>query len=98
MSSYVIVDLELCRVPKGFRRDTYKANNEWIQIGAVILDDSLEITDTFMAFVSPEFGMIDSCIESLTGITNAYVENAPRLKQVLKAFVDWLLEEAILVS
>ncbi len=98
MSSYVIVDLEMCRVPKGFRRDTYKANNELIQIGAVLFDDSLEIADTFMTFVSPEFGVIDAYIENLTGITNADVENAPRLKQALEAFVSWLPEDAVLVS
>lgn len=98
MSSYAIIDLEMCRVPKGFRKDTYKANRELIQIGAVLLDDSLEIADIFMTFVSPEFGVIDSYIENLTGITNADVANAPRLQQALEAFVKWLPEDAVLVS
>ena len=38
MCKYVIVDLEMCNVPSGERREWLNCNNEIIQIGAVLLD------------------------------------------------------------
>ena len=64
MSKYVIVDLEMCNVPKGIKRDAYNWRNELIQIGAVVVDEALNITDEFMTLVSPEFGVIDNFIGS----------------------------------
>lgn len=98
MSRYVIVDLEMCRVPKGMRRETFGFSNELIQIGAVLLDDSLEITDTFMTLVSPEYGIVDTYIEELTGITSSAVKTAPSTQTALEAFVSWLPDDAVLVS
>ena len=98
MSKFVIVDLEMCPVPKGFRTKEFRCRNELIQIGAVLLDDSLEITDTFMTFVHPEYGYIDRHIEGLTGITFENVKTAPGLKNALESFISWLPEDAILVS
>ena len=77
MSKYVVVDLEMCNVPRGIKRDQFKWKNELIQIGAVLLDESLEITDKFMTYVSPEFGVIDTYIENLTRISRENIKNAP---------------------
>ena len=98
MSKYVIVDLEMCRVPKGFKRENFKCACELIEIGAVLLDDSYEIIDRFKTYVSPEYGEVDSFIQKLTGITKADTINAPSTKEALEAFVNWLPEDAILVS
>ena len=57
MSKYVIVDLEMCNVPKGIKRDTYNWRNELIQIGAVVVDESLNIIDEFN--FTPLFFLID---------------------------------------
>ncbi len=97
MSNYVIVDLEMCNVPKG-KRDAYNWKSELIQIGAVLVNESLEIVDNFMIYVSPKFGMVDSCIEKLTGITKKDVQGAPCIKEALEKFIDWLPEDAVLVS
>ncbi len=98
MSKYVVVDLEMCNVPRGVKRDQFKWKNELIQIGAVLLDESLEITDTFMTYVSPEFGVMDTYIENLTGISRANIKNAPCTKSALESFISWLPDDAVLVS
>ena len=98
MSKYVIVDLEMCNVPKGIKRDAYNWRNEVIQIGAVVVDESLNIADEFMTLVSPEFGAIDNFIEKLTGISRKAVQGAPKVKEALELFVNWLPSDALLVS
>jgi len=98
MSKYVIVDLEMCNVPKSRLCEAYNRRNELIQIGAVVVDERLEITDEFATYVSPEFGVIDNFIERLTGITQKDVCGAPKAEEALEMFVKWLPEEAVLVS
>lgn len=98
MSRYVVVDLEMCNVPKGIKREVYNWRNELIQIGAVLVDESLNIIDEFMTLVSPEFGAIDNFIEKLTGISRKAVQGAPKIKEALEMFVNWLPNDAVLVS
>ena len=85
MSKYVIIDLEMCNVPKGFKRSVYNLKSELIQIGAVVVDESLSITDEFMTHVSPEHGMIDAYIENLTGISRSDVQGASQIRKELEA-------------
>ena len=42
--NYVVIDLEMCKVPKLYRRN-YKHANETIQIGAVLLDSEFKKID-----------------------------------------------------
>lgn len=97
-NQYVIVDLEMCRVPFAKKTEQYPCRNEIIEIGAVLVNEKLEITDTFKTYVAPEFGVLDDYIQKLTGITNSNLENAPKLQKALEKFVEWLPENAILVS
>ena len=69
MSSYIILDLEMCRTPKGTKRGDLFLKNELIQIGAVLLNDNFEEVDTFMTYVSPQYSRITPVIQKLTGIT-----------------------------
>lgn len=98
MCKYVIVDLEMCNVPSSERREWLNCNNEIIQIGAVLLDKEYKPCDTFMTYVQPEFGVLDSVITNLTGITNVDVFGAPRIAEALKKFIAWLPKDARLVS
>lgn len=68
MSSFVVMDMEMCNVPKENRTSEYWWKNEMIQIGAVLMDDTYTIVDEFKTFVHPEHGAIDAFIENLTGI------------------------------
>ena len=97
MSNYVIVDLEMCKVPVGIRRN-FRSAYEIIEIGAVMLDDEYKVCDRFKSYVSPEYGEIDSFIQNLTGITAEQTKNAPSLKEALEKFAEWMPEDAIPVS
>ena len=54
MSEYVIVDLEMCKVPKPMRTEKYHWSSETIQIGSVLINENLEIIDEFNSYVHPE--------------------------------------------
>jgi len=98
MSRYVIVDLEMCMIPACNRTPNRILKNELIQIGAVLLDEDLEVAETYMSYVSPEFGAIDPFIQRLTGITRSDTANAPNAADALSDFVEWLPDDAVLVS
>ena len=98
MSSFVVMDMEMCNVPKENRTAEYWWKNEMIQIGAVLMDESYTIVDEFTTFVRPQYGMIDSFIEQLTGITQTDVENAPCAADALRDFTAWLPTDAVVVS
>lgn len=97
MSKYVIVDLEMCKV-RGLKREKLGGSCEIIEIGAVLLDDTYEIADRFKTYVSPEYGEIDQFIQKLTGISKADTVNAPTIKEALELLMNWLPEDAVLVS
>ena len=40
--NYLVIDLEMCNVPRDYRSRSYKYANETIQIGAVLLDEESE--------------------------------------------------------
>lgn len=81
--NYVVLDLEMCRVPKQYRNKKYKYANEIIQVGAVLLDEEYEIIGRINQYVHPEYGVIDHFISNLTGIQNNQVKHAPSLKEAL---------------
>jgi len=53
MSRYVIIDLEMCYVQHTPENAVFRNRNELIQIGAVLLDEEYEVSDTFMTLVAP---------------------------------------------
>ncbi|MBO5945415.1 MAG: exonuclease domain-containing protein [Clostridia bacterium] len=98
MASYVVVDLEMCTVPKRARESGFKYGSELIQIGAVMLDEEFVIRDSFMTYVAPEYGTINGFIRRLTGITRRHTEGAPSTREALERFADWLPDDARLVA
>ncbi len=98
MCKYAVVDLEMCRVQAGGRKSKNRLKNETIQIGAVLLNEELEIVDKFVTYVSPEYGHIDTYINNLTGISEKDVATAPSMEKALHTFVEWLPDDARVVS
>ena len=98
MCQYAVVDLEMCKVPYGVKKDKYRWKSETIQIGAVLLNESMEIVDEFSTYVLPQFGFIDTYIKNLTGISRSNVSNAPNMKEALQKFVNWLPNNVKAVS
>lgn len=86
----LVVDLEMCNVPRDYRRKLYKYSNETIQIGAVLLDKDFKRIGTLTQYVQPEYGVIDCHIEKLTGIKNSHVKHAPKLYEALLHMIDWI--------
>ena len=98
MNTYVIVDLEMCKAYKSMKNGKMHYKRELIQIGAVSLNENYEVTDSFVTFVSPEFGEVDRYINQLTGISVEDTKNAPTAKDALQAFADWLPENTQIVA
>lgn len=89
----LVIDLEICNVPRDYWRKSYKYANETIQIGAVLLDENFKRISTLCQFVHPEYEIIDYFIESLTGIRNSQVKNAPRMQMNVERYwkmPDWI--------
>ena len=87
--NYLVIDLEMCRVQKLYKRD-YKYASEIIQIGAVLLDENYSRIATLSQYVHPEYGVLDNFIESMTGIRNYDIKNAPLLWESLEHLIDWI--------
>lgn len=79
---YLVIDLEMCRVPRDYRNKAYHYAYETIQIGAVLLNEEFKQVGTIREYVHPEHGVIDPFIERLTGIKNSQVKKAPRIRAV----------------
>lgn len=97
MSKYVVIDLEMCKIEQT-KRIKNSFSNEIIEIGAVLLDEAFEITDSFKSYVSPEYGRIDSYIKNLTGISEKDTQSAPTANEALKMLADWIPEDAVMVA
>lgn len=87
--NYLVIDLEMCNVPRDYRSRSYKYANETIQIGAVLLDEEFKRIGTLSQYVHPEHGVIDPFIQNLTGIRNSQVKKAPRIEEALLHMISW---------
>ena len=96
MGKYVVVDLEMCKVPRSIQR-RIGIKREIIQIGAVLLEDGI-IRGRYSEYVKPEYGHIDCFIKDLTGIHQSDLYNAKGIEEVLKSIMDWAGEDAVFVS
>lgn len=85
----VVIDLEMCEIPRRNRK-VFKRKNEIIQIGAVMLNQEMEIISEFSTYVKPEFGEITFAIYNLTGITESMLKSAPSLDTALKMLEAWM--------
>ena len=93
MNTYVVIDVEMCGVQ--IRTQSYNRRHEIVQIGAVMMNESYEIIDSFSTFVRPDYGKIDYFISSLTGIANKDVKNAPGLSDALRSMMEWFGDRRI---
>lgn len=88
--NYLVIDLEMCNVPKNYRSKKYKYANEIIQVGTVLLDEEYEVIAKLNQYVHPEYGVVNHFISNLTGIQPGQVKHAPCINEVLAYMVDWL--------
>ena len=85
--NYIIFDLEATC----WRDRNNGKKNEIIEIGALKIDETGQIIDSFEAFIKPVGNPILSefCTE-LTTITQDQVDQAPEFPQVIQQFKDWI--------
>ena len=84
--NFVIFDLEWNNV---YNSRTKKMMNEIIEIGAVIIDESLEIIDTFDCFVRPHVGKkLSGRTKDLTHITNDEVNQGYSFENAINNFKE----------
>lgn len=83
--NYIIVDLEATC----FEKDRTK-QKEIIEIGAVKLNEKVEIVDTFQSFIRPRVNPnLSLFCKNLTSITQNDVDNAQDFPDVLVKFLVW---------
>lgn len=86
MDTYVALDLEMTGIdPK---------KDRIIEIGAVLVEQG-EIKNTFSSLVNPRCTLSDRIIE-ITGITQAEVDAAPRLEEMLTPLSEFLGNRVLL--
>ncbi len=98
MSNFLVIDLEMCKVPKGIKRQILNLSSEIIQIGAVLVNENLKVKDTFQSFVKPQEGIIDKKIQMLTGISQKDVYSAPDISKAISDMLAWMPEDTVIVS
>ena len=98
MKNYVVIDLEMCNTYKSIMNQKMNYKQELIQIGAILLNENYEQIDSFVTYVRPEFGTIDTFIKELTGISKEDTQNAPCSRDALEAFSAWLPKDATIIA
>ena len=97
MKTYVVIDVEMCRVQ--IKRSSYPHKNEIIRIGAVMLDESYEMLSEFLTYVKPRHGKINNYISNLTGITERIIKEALDIEEALLSMLQWIgVNEVIFYS
>jgi DNA polymerase III epsilon subunit-like protein len=98
IEKYIVLDLEMCDVPSGEKREVFNSPKELIQIGAVMLDSEYNVIDHFDMLVKPEYGTVTPDIQKLTGISPKDVQNATDTENALALFEKWIPKNSILVT
>ena len=91
--NYIVLDMEWNQPIPGVRLD-YKndrcLSNEIIQIGAVKMDEAMQINDTFEINIKPQkLKHINDSVRKLTGIDDALLANASDLASAITEFRRW---------
>ena len=92
--NYVVFDLELNSKP--FKNSI---PNEIIEIGAVKLDNNLQIIDRYQSFIKPKhFSKLFRTIKQKTKIQQTDIDSANSFSQVFNEFKNWVSSDVILFS
>ena len=100
--NYIVFDLEFNQAwyfEENKSPITSKYPFEIIQIGALQLDEKLQVASTFDRLVKPEMYMsLHPYIEQITGITLESLASAKTFKEIYKEFVQFINKESILCT
>lgn len=100
---YIVLDLEWNQ-PLSYNSSAFRAVGgrllfELIQIGAVKLNEKLEIVDTFNQLIQPtHYVKLHPRIKRITGITQEELCDAPQFAEAAGRFHGWCGEDAALLT
>jgi 3'-5' exoribonuclease 1 len=87
--NYIVFDLEATC----WENDRSRLN-EIIEIGAVKINDSLEIIEEFQTFIKPKLNpQLSEFCTRLTSIEQKDTDSAPSFTQAARHFLDWIGDE-----
>ncbi len=100
---YIVLDLEWNQPSSynsaAFRESRGKLLFEIIQIGAVRVNEKMEVTDSFTTFVQPVcYTTLNPRIRRITHIEQEDVEDAPEFCEAVKSFAEWCGEDYVLLT
>ena len=98
---YIVLDLEWNQPssPKAMVKSPVCLRGEIIQIGAVKLNEDLEIIDTFKIMVKPKYyRTMHRTVAGLTNITDVDLQYGFPFKQALSFFTSWCTQDCIFLT
>ena len=101
VKNYIIMDLEFNYPMTRYRSEEngIRLNQEIIEIGAVKLNERLEQTDSFCAFVRPSaYPKMNKDVEELTEITTDMIQAGKRFPAAVADFLEWCGEDPVFVT
>lgn len=94
--NHIIMDLEW---NNAYMKSTQKFVNEIIEIGAVKLNEELEIVDTYSELIKPVVSKkLRTRIKDLTHITNEEVLRGKPFQEAISQLEQWVGEDAIVMT
>lgn len=100
---YIVLDLEWNQ-PTSYNSTAYKSVGEkllfeLIQIGAVKLNEQMEVVDSFSQLIRPvHYAKLHPRIKRITHITQEEVDDAPEFAEALSRFAHFCGEEYVLLT
>ena len=95
---HIFIALEMNQVSWSDREASGAVKNEIIQIGAVKLDESYRVIDTYEAFVKPTYSKICPICTRLTGITQEQADSGKSYPEAIVDFAEWAGTDACFYS
>lgn len=99
--NYIILDMEWNQplYAKMTVTEPVVLHAEVVQIGAVKLDESFCVTDTFNIIIAPKYyKKMHKKVQTLTGITNEELKNGTPFPEAFSSFFDWCGEDFIILT
>ena len=86
---HIVMDLEMNPIGREHKDIRHFIQEEIIEIGAVSLDESYQVKDTFQCYVRPQFGQVTRHITRLTGITAEMLADKDDFAICFSRFWSW---------
>ncbi len=100
---YIVLDLEWNQ-PMSYNSSAYKSVGgkllfEMIQIGAVKVNEQLQVVDSFSQLIQPQhYIRLHPRISRITHITQDDLADAPQFNEAVAAFASWCGEDYVLLT